>query len=384
MFDSRAGAIRVYNPDGQPYHPPTPPSKLSGRNTLSEFFRSFFRPIWLAKGSSNTKLRYEHSVGYWTGFFAERGLPEPPLCEIDDATGVLFVQWLQAQTFHRETIAPDTVDLHCRNLRRILKTAGPKLPHRRERLNQKLIDEVPWIEFQKPLSDGPASDYTLEEVQAMLAACEAMRTPREFQGRPIQNLAPADWWRAFIFVSCETAFRVGTMLRLEFAFLDADGWIGVPPKSAGKVKKNLTHFLRPHVLEKVEAIRGPRERIFPWYHYPESEGSRSFFYNQFTRLLDEAGISRERRFGTHGYRKYHATQLVGSDSATGVDDAARSLHHSGTELIARHYANRGVMGEAERQQLRASVERLPILAPSARERRGGEDDETKTRPAESG
>lgn len=285
---------------------------ISEEMTLRQWHLDEHRPELLAHAAAATRRQYLDALAWW-----EKLAGDPPLFAIGPPRLRQFVADLQA------CLAPGTVRKHCGNLSRILEHAGR-----------------PRIEPPPPPEPEIGVHWTPAELRQVLAACELMGTPRLLPG---QAPAPAAWWRALIAGAYFHAFRVGTLLRLEWRHLTPDGQWRIPAelvKGRRGRRRPIARPCHPEALELLEAIREPgRDRIWPWY--PGAHSDR-FFRRQWRLLTRRAGLAEHRRAGTHTLRRTHATALAEASP----EHARLSLGHSRLATTADHYIAGAVAARA--------------------------------------
>jgi integrase len=232
-----------------------------------------------------------------------------------------------------EKVSAYTVRKHCRNIQTCLHLAGPKT--HKFRKAQGLIEEVPYLE--KPtVDDAPPEDiFTLAEVGAILDNCHRMTFPAW------PGLSPQLYWWGLATLTYNTAERIGAMLGVEFAGLNAAGDQLKFPRGVrkGKVRSHVVP-LNLAARECIAAIRGERERklMFPW-----PKGRRQI-YDYWYKLLTYAGIPLERQFGFHAIRKAANTEMA---SNSGNPMASQMLlNHQDLRTTMKHYTGAKVLREA--------------------------------------
>ena len=300
--------------DGGERHEPAPPA-LSADMTLSEFFGVFFRPVWLAgrRADRLTHRAHGESIDWWV-----RLTGDPPLRQIDDCTAARFLVELAAQPGRGgRPLSDHTLAKHRRHLQTVLDLTGPR--GKTCRRGQKLLAEPPYLEPVAVETVVAKGHFSVPQIERIVRATRIMTTPR------VDGVQAPDWWRAIIITAYYTGLRIGTLRRLEFAWL-----IGEQlriPGAAAKQKKSQTQFVHPRALEAIQNIRTARRLIFECSH-------GSWWIDKLHRRIQAAaGLAECDRWGWHGYRRAHATDLAMID----VEAARLSLNHSQLETTRRHY-----------------------------------------------
>ncbi len=157
-------------------------------------------------------------------------------------------------------------------------------------------------------------------------------------GHPVVNdIDPADWWRALLVVTYNTGLRRGTLFALQMADIDWQGkQLVIPPEHMKSGQAHIMH-LNKVALDHLQKIRTDRELVFPW---PENYRR---FYLWFHKLQDLANIPRPEHFGLHGIRRTTATALW----EIAPQAAQLALGHAGSEVTRKHYVqSSGIVARA--------------------------------------
>lgn len=307
--------------------------------TLSEFFARWYCTVPARERNLKPKtlVAYKQSVSLW-----DQTTGRPPMdaaCERTSPATADFLAALREMDGRRgQMMSADTQRKHITHVEAVFRAAGPE--------GCEILDRVP--RFRKPerAERAPNGDYTLAEIERLLAACSEMHTPCE--GPP-----PQVFWRALVIFAVKTALRRETIYGVQWAMLQ-DGVLRIPG-GLGITKRNKPHALplMPDVLAAIEPLRGYGERIFPWPASPEWLGK------QMRRLTERAGIERNEwsRAGFHGFRKTLATQLDSLDDGA----ATIALHHSSSSTTRDYYVNAQRAEERKLARMAEAFGRLPPL-----------------------
>lgn len=322
---------------------------LSPTMRLSEFFDAVYLPWLRGKLSApETILLYQETIKHW-----RRITGDPPLCEITDDTCAAFVEGLAALPGRRgPTLASHTIFRHCNHVQWVLDRTGPRVANdRKQRRNRGLLDDVPIVERPKLDVLPPDGDFTLAETVRLLAAF-ASRPPRAPRAKDT-GVAPGTWWRALIACLYYSGLRIGAAMQLEWTMLDGD-YLVIPARVM-KQRKGKRQFLHAEAREAIERLRGGQELIFAYPNWTTKSGARRSMRRVFERMLEVAGLPEHRRFGFHGFRKAHASQLALANPLA----AQLSLGHESAKTTNEHYVNHRVAA--------AAIQQLPSLRAAARE-----------------
>ncbi len=333
-------AVRLFQPAN--VEPLRPTNQLTPQMTLAALWQQHYKPIYLAaRGvTPETLNEYQQSIDYWVRFTGD-----PPLESITDRDTLAFVEGL-AQLRGKKIGAKmgrNTVAKHCRHVQPILDLAGPRGPHNRRGLS--LLADVPFIDRPRGYKKPPEDAYTLAEAQQIVTACQVARLPR-LDGMP----APT-WWRGVFLFASYTGLRIGTLLKLDFDWIEGD-WLVVPPLGY-KRSEPKRFYLNAAARQVIEAITHPvRKRVFPWPHV------KGTLYDQCAAIVVASGLPAHRRFRFHGFRKLFATETAELNPLV----AQMALGHASMRTTQEHYL-------ASRLQVR-TLDQLPKLDPLDDPRQG--------------
>jgi len=143
-----------------------------------------------------------------------------------------------------------------------------------------------------------------EQIEALYAATAAMDMP------DVPGVRPPAWWRALIAVALGTGLRQFTLFALRTDNIDWAGRRLFVLDELAKSREGLVLPLDERTMEYLQAMRTPRELLFPWGSDTASsrDSDMAGFYRQWHKLLAAAGIPAERRFGLHALRRTAAAQ----------------------------------------------------------------------------
>lgn len=194
---------------------------------------------------------------------------------------------------------------------------------------RRLIETWPTID-RLPVPEPERRAWTVEQVRALLAACEKMTASKAFHGE-YDGVRATTWWRLWHLVQWETGERTGAMLSLTWEML-TDRGLAVPGK-VRKCGKSAFYVLSPTTMQELEDFRDPiRDLIFPWTLHLTS------FYNHYSRLLRIAGLPTDRKCKPHKMRRTHLTYW-----AIGGGDPTARAQHSSAGLTTKFYLDESLM-----------------------------------------
>lgn len=353
MYSAQKVHVHLFVPDtdGRPDSPGTDGMELSPTLRLSEFYREYFRPVYLTGVRPATADLYQQSVEHW-----KRLTDDPPLCEITQQTTARFLaQLMKVISFKSHCpLAPRTVLHHVDRLNAILTACGPASKEHEEA--SELLPRPPWISTRNVHVPQtlPSGDYTTQEVGQMLAGATRMHRSRYIEGK----MTPATFWTLFVAGSYYIGEHRDEMLSIRLADINGDH-VNVPArKKTGKPNRKLLH---PSLLAIVTATRSKRVFLLPWrdWHadtWRRAMNSRCQFYARFRQLQRLSGIAEERiKLGTRGFRKAHLTALADGS----FTDAQLSANHADLAVTLGHYVSGLVQNRKRQDTVDRAIGRLP-------------------------
>lgn len=326
------GPLRLFQPEPEDFA-----GEISQRMRLSEFYYQFVEPVHLA--ARDARAGYlevlRTSVEYWVRFTGD-----PPLAAIDQYACADFVRRLKELPGRRTAIiSPNTVRKHCRAVQSVLDLAGPS--DRRARRNQNLLLKVPYIE-RPPPEEKPAEDaFTRREIELLLAATSRATRPHRLP------VSAEVYWRSLYQVLLATGLRIGSLMRLEWSFLELaeadDARLVIPARSIGKGRRGHTVPLTPWAKDAIMRLEGcDAVRIFSWpRRWPQSKSN----LHDVHRDQIASCLPAHRRFGFHGFRKAHNMELAHINPLA----CQKSLGHSSGRTTVEHYTSRKIVRDAVNQ-----------------------------------
>lgn len=278
--------------------------------TLLELFEKY-RMLNRRMRAESTKRHYEIAINHLA---LALGKPDPTIADLTDDNLVLLEKHLDDGTRTAYTINGYT---SC--IKAMWRWAAKR----------RIVDQWPTVD-RMPVPEPTRRAWNVDQVRALLAACEEMTAVRTFYG--FYDGVPANtWWRLWHLVQWETGERTGAMLALTWEMV-TDRGLSVPGH-VRKCGKSAFYVLSPQTMQELDGFRHPeRERIFPWTLHLCS------FYNHYSRLLRLAGLPTDRKCKPHRMRKTHLTYW-----AIGGGDPTARAQHSSAGLTTKFYLDESLM-----------------------------------------
>lgn len=151
--------------------------------------------------------------------------------------------------------------------------------------------------------------WLTEEMQRLLAAAS------DRQGT-ISGVPAAAWWRAALLVCYDTGERCAALLSLEWRDVTP---AGVTFRAEGRKgqRRDIYRQISPETFAAIEAIRGPRLRVFDW------DRAATSLWSHLGKILEAAGLPNDR------YSKFHCIRKTTASYAAAAGlDAQRLLDHA--------------------------------------------------------
>ena len=312
--------------------------------TLSEFFtKHFVLTLREKEAKKSTIAEYQTTVDYWSRF-----LPHIMVEQITKEHILHFNESLKMQPGRRsEVMSQNTRRKHMKNLRAILRLAGPEDEGNEEGIG--LLERVPRVRVPEEIKRNAADYFRFEDLQAVFRVAHLAQRPQ------MDNVDPGLWWHAILQVFYYTTARLGAVMAARW------GWINFERKTLTVHKsdypderikgKDQTHYLTDEAIEALRRLKPANaryeDRVFPWPNWPVSHKS---MYHECYRLQTLAGIPKERQRPFHAIRKCTITMLFASDPG-----AAQKLAGHQSQMITEAYY-------AENEKvIRPALAKLPRL-----------------------
>jgi integrase len=258
---------------------------------LLDFFRDYFRPLFLRGRSPKTIALYLISVRSLCKFL---GRP-PRLSDLCDTTINRYLSY-----FRDLPRRPSTVNKERANLLAMWRFAC-----------RKNYLEI-WPDVPKDVEPEmiPIA-WMRDELEKLFA--QAAKMPGF-----IGSIPAARWWVAILLVCWDTGERISAILNLRWKDVDLNrGWIVAPADSRKGGRADEAYELHADTIGALRAIHQAHAgRVFPWPHHP------TYIWQRYARLLKLAGLPHDRKSKFHRIRK-----SVGSYVKAAGGDPTEALRH---------------------------------------------------------
>jgi len=282
--------------------------------TLRQFFDHHFLPeCLLATGAAPRNVdQYRESMA----LACRQGLGELPLAAIDRAACTQFILWLRQRPGRNGTISASTVNKHLTAIGKILRTAGPA--DDRNPLGYDLLERPPRLAKLRTTTEL-REDLSLAEIEQWWDVVETARRPR------IPGVAPADWWRAWLLLSYNTALRISTTLQVDWRHLKGE-WLHLPGEimKGGRAAKV---YLNTAGRRAIERVRTDSDRVLSWPYRIRS------FHTVRRKTVDQRHHPERSNWTSHALRRTLDTWLTERNPAV----AKLQLAHKQNDIDLRHY-----------------------------------------------
>lgn len=322
------------------------PSRVTAEITLAEFVELALVPELLAiQRSAATIALYRDAARWWS-----RLTPDPPVGSIDTAAVASFRERLSESHYRRgptspwRPLSPWSQAKILRTLRAIVTRLGPGTA---ARPGEDLLRRMPRMEIRPPRTRAKVV-LSVEQARAVIAATSAAEAPL------LADCSPGDWWQAFLALAAYTGLRKGTLLSLRWRHLvrrDDGWWLDIEGDAVSKTRRDTRAALHRLAVEALERLpRGePESLILPWplrrRSGAKTHDPASAIRKQHDVILAAAGVP---RCDIHGWRRWHASQLVSLGYDAIVEVARQSLGHSSSAITLGHYAGASALAVARK------------------------------------
>lgn len=294
-------------------HDATDPPRLAVHTlTLREYFLREFAPVFLADAAPRTLEAYDGTLRAW-----ERYTGDPDIRHIDVRQLAAF------RDRRRAHAAASTVNKDLRHLGHMLAKAGPVGHRNRDALG--LLDAAPWAKPLRLTHDLPR-EITLDAIARVYRACDAAVAPL------VPGVEPADWHRGLIVYLYNLGARMGHALAQRWADVDFAAGVVFLRFDGDKRGRTRRKPLNATLARHLERIKTPAALVFPL------PITRSWFYAQWRKINEAAGLTGSARVFPHDLKRAALTQATGIE---GVDPFTVQLFgdHASLSTTTRHYVN---------------------------------------------
>jgi integrase len=312
-----------------------PTMRLSPNMTLSEFFAAHVLPAFLRPTNASKRNidQYRESLKLWEAITAG-----PSIHQIGQATCAEFVAKLQQRKWRGARISVNTVRKHCVAVQKIIDLAGPRT--RKNRVAVGLFcEEPPYLERPAKQTHPVRDDFSLDEIRAIIAACQAAVATDNLAGVP-----PTIWWTSLFLFLQNTGLRIGTAMCASWSMFDPHypGWLDIPPAAYKGGRNGGYFYVNSHARKAIEQVRqlagADCPSLFPWKNWPVSA---NWLQRCRRKIMDSSGLPGHRRFGFHGCRKFLGTWVAPQNALL----ASIILGHKSANVTRDSYVNPKVVEE---------------------------------------
>ena len=226
---------------------------------------------------------------------------------------------------------------HCITVNRLLGLAGPSKFADDDTLG--FLKKSPRMKPPAQEIDDNVEAYTDAEWSLWLAGLDAATRP----GKAYTGFDAPLWWRALLPFLRESGVREGTALSARWEWIDAAGWMHVPPGGM-KQRRGKPVYLSQAARAAIEPLR-PTPAVGLIFGWPRTwpQGYNTL-YRGCQQTQSAAGLPRERWIGLHAIRATCAGRLI---AATGsVELAQKHLGHTKAATTIRHYGPQAAIAAA--------------------------------------
>lgn len=265
--------------------------EISDRLTLRQFWELHYLPHCIEDPTSRNVESYLRALDLWEALTLDRPLGEITSGELSDFKGRLA-----EIRFRGRPLAVNTIRKHLDHVQWMLDQAGPPGP----RQLRTAVGVIPTVPYTKPPKRRKSfrRQTPAAHIVALYHACEHARLPR------VDGVKPSALWQALLATMCSTSLRIGQLVSTPMDAVKWDeGLLILPAHVCRKSKTEEPKPLHPFALQRLLAIRGTRERLFPFWPRPHSKRT---IYLELHRLQTLAGVP---HFAFHGMRRYVLTYL---------------------------------------------------------------------------
>ena len=267
---------------------------------LTDFFRDWFKPLFLRGRSPRTTQLYLTSLRTLTTFLQRA----PVVADLNDETINRFLSW-----FRELPRSPASVNKEHANITAMWRFACRK----------NLLTVWPDVARDPQPKRVPIA-WLPHELDQLWAAV------RKQQGW-IGCCAAADWWSALLSLCWDTGERITAVRSLTWKDVDLKGgWVIFQAVHRKGGRSDEAYKLHADTLAALEQIRFPkREAVFPWPY------NDNYLWRRYDEVLKLAGLPTDRRSKFHRIRR-----SVGSYVKAAGGDPTEALRHADSRTTANY------------------------------------------------
>lgn len=262
--------------------------------TLTEFFRTVYRPLRLRGRSENTSRLYAATIAAFQRWLVAEGIAETP--QLEHLDELLLARYLE----HRQqTKSPYTAEKERTQLMAMARLANER----------RLLDRIPTCP-PGVLPDRVPTSWSEEELHRLFASAS--------RARGMVGPVPAsEWFPAVISVAFETGERIGALMltaRTEYH----RPTLTVSAESRKGKRRGRVYRLSDATCDRLDAMAAfGGDRLFPWPF------SSTYLWDKLKKILKDAGLA-GKRIGFHQVRRSAISHIA----AAGGDPVAFAGHAS--------------------------------------------------------
>lgn len=270
--------------------------------TLTEFFRTVYRPLRLRGRSENTSRLYAATINAFRRWLVAEKIADEPLLE--HLEELLLARYLE----HRQsTKSPYTSEKERSQL-----LALARLAHER-----RMLDRIPTCP-PTVLPDRVPSSWSEEELRRLFA--------KAAQARGMVGPVPAsEWFPAVISLAFETGERIGALLLTKRADYQRPS-LTVSAESRKGRRRGRVYRLSEATCDRLDALAaGGGEYLLPWPF------CHTYLWSRLKKILSDAGLA-GKRIGFHQVRRSAISHLAAAGG-----DPVEFAGHASAAMTKRWY-----------------------------------------------
>jgi integrase len=243
--------------------------------------------------------------------------------EVEQISEALLIEFQKARL---KKCTTSTVFRNIKDLTMLMRFAKRRL---------KLGVEIPEVD-PVPILRAIPTAWTLEEMNRLLVACQALNGP--MRHLPVSR---AEWWTALMLFLYDSGSRIKAALALSVKDVNAMKSTAILRGEHAKTGHEQMVDLGPETIEAIQRVIAQRNwKEDAVFVYPYCIRR---IWVEFHEIMDAAKVPAGKYIGFHRVRKTHATQQV---IAHGWDQARVALGHSSESMTKRYVDIRQIPRQA--------------------------------------
>lgn len=270
---------------------------------LSWHFERTYRPLKLSNSSATTVVKYRIAIAKLGDFLGHN----PTVDDLDDEIITAYLGWMVS-----EGLAEPTANSYGSKIMSLWTYLAKR----------RIADKFPTFRLLREPRRIPVT-WTREQRQTLHRAIQSLKG--KVSGTPA-----ALWWSGLVRTLEETAERRGAVLGFRWDDLDDEtGWLVSRAENRKGKTEDLAFRLHPETLGILRQFARVSDLMFHW------EKCRASLFNNFRRILQDAGLPSDRKRMFQCFRRTTATEI---EIAGG--DATELLGHSERKITLTYYLDR--------------------------------------------